>query len=84
MELMDRYEIFATWIFLAFGVLILAGLMAFSITSGDKTAFLFTLAASCATFFLGAAVVFNQPKLYGLILLVTIVLVGCSITAIVT
>lgn len=81
---MDRYETFATWIFIAFGVVILAGLMAFSIATGDRQAFLFTIAASCTTFFLGAAVVFNQPKIYGLILLATIILVGCSITAIVT
>ncbi|MBN9136659.1 MULTISPECIES: hypothetical protein [Phyllobacterium] len=81
---MDRYETFATWIFIAFGVLVLAGLMAFSITSNDQPAFLFALGASCTGFFLGFAVVFNQPKLYGLILLATIVLVGCSIAAIVT
>ncbi|QND52918.1 hypothetical protein HB779_14160 [Phyllobacterium sp. 628] len=81
---MDRYETFATWIFIAFGVLVLAGLMAFSIASGDMHAFLYAILAACGAFFLGFAVVFNQPKLYGLILVATIVLVGCSITAIVT
>ena len=38
---MDRYETFATWIFIVFGALIIAGLMAFAITSGDKPAFPF-------------------------------------------
>ena len=63
---MDRYETFATWIFIVFGALIIAGLMAFAITTADKPAFLFALASACAAFFLGFAVIFDQPRLYGL------------------
>jgi hypothetical protein len=81
---MDRYETFATWIFIVFGALIIAGLMAFAITTGDKPAFLFALASACAAFFLGFAVIFDQPRLSGLILFVSVALIAGSITAIVT
>jgi hypothetical protein len=81
---MDRYETFATWIFIVFGALIIAGLMAFAITTEDKPAFLFALASACAAFFLGFAVIFDQPRLYGLILFVSVALIAGSITAIVT
>ncbi len=81
---MDRYETFATWIFIVFGALIVGGLMAFGITTDDKATFLFALGSACAAFFLGFAVIFDQPRLYGLILFVSIALVAGSITAIVT
>ncbi|MBZ9654857.1 hypothetical protein [Phyllobacterium lublinensis] len=81
---MDRYETFATWIFIVFGALIVGGLMSFGIVTDDKAAFLFALASACAAFFLGFAVIFDQPRLYGLILFVSIALIACSVTAIVT
>ncbi len=81
---MDRYETFATWIFIVFGALIIGGLMAFAITTGDKSAFLCSLASACAAFFLGFAVIFDQPRLYGLILFASVALIAASITAIVT
>ncbi|CAN7473553.1 hypothetical protein LJR231_003225 [Phyllobacterium sp. LjRoot231] len=81
---MDRYETFATWIFIVFGALIIAGLMAFAITTDDKPAFLFALASACSAFFLGFAVIFDQPRLYGLILFASVALIASSITAIVT
>ena len=81
---MDRYETFATWIFIVFGALIVGGLMAFGITMDDKATFLFALGSACAAFFLGFAVIFDQPRLYGLILFVSIALVAGSITALVT
>lgn len=58
--------------------------MAFGITTDDKAAFLFALGSACAAFFLGFAVIFDQPRLYGVILFVSIALIGGSITAIVT
>jgi len=81
---MDRYETFATWIFIVFGALIVAGLMAFSIATDDKPAFLFALGSGCSAFFLGFAVIFDQPRLYGLILFLSVALIAGSITAIVT
>lgn len=81
---MDRYETFATWIFIVFGALIIAGLMAFAISTADKPAFLFAFAAACSAFFLGFAVIFDRPRLYGLLLFASFVLIAGSVTAIVT
>ncbi|MGH6860683.1 MAG: hypothetical protein ACRECY_10525 [Phyllobacterium sp.] len=81
---MDRFETFATWIFIVFGALIIGGLMAFGIATGDKPTFLFALAAACGAFFLGFAVIFDRPRLYGLILFAAFICIAGSVTSIVT
>lgn len=81
---MDRFETFATWIFIVFGALIIAGLMAFGIAISDKPVFLFALAAACSAFFLGFTVIFDRPRLYGLLLFISFLLIAGSVTAIVT
>lgn len=68
---MDNYEGFAVAVIIAFGVLIIAGLMAANIAIGEKDGFLFALGAAGTAWLSGHAVLFNRPRTYGILVALT-------------
>lgn len=81
---MDDYEKYATGLLIVFGALIISGLMAVNLVVYDKAGFLFALGAAVVAWFSAFAVLFDKPRIYGLLLAVAVGLVGASIGAYVT
>lgn len=81
---MDHFEKLGFAIMVVFGAIIIVGLLAFGIGWEDKPAFLYALSAAVAVWVSSFAVVFDRPRIFGLMLVVAIVFVGLSVTAIVT
>lgn len=80
---MDKYENFALTILITFGALIIGFLMAVGIVWNDKPTFLFALSSAVVVWGSAFAVIFEKPGLYGALLVVTVMLVAASITALV-
>ncbi|MGH6761346.1 MAG: hypothetical protein ACRECW_07115 [Phyllobacterium sp.] len=80
---MDKYENFALTVLVAFGALIIGSLMAIGIVWHDKPTFLFALGAAVVVWGSAFAVIFEKPGLYGGLLVLTVLLVAASITALV-
>ncbi|GGA80135.1 hypothetical protein GCM10011491_04290 [Brucella endophytica] len=78
---MDDYERYATGLLIVFGALIIGGLMAVNITVGDKPGFLFALGAAIVAWGSAFAVLFDRPRIYGLMIAAAVALVGASIAA---
>ncbi|RCS21539.1 hypothetical protein DUT91_05205 [Phyllobacterium salinisoli] len=81
---MDDYERYATGLLIVFGALIIGGLMAVNITVADKPGFLFALGAAIVAWFSAFAVLFDRPRIYGIMIAIAIAFVGASIGAYVT
>ncbi len=81
---MDDYEKYATGLLIVFGALIIGGLMTVNLVVYDKPGFLFALGAAVVAWFSAFAVLFDRPRIYGLLLAIAIGLVGASIGAYVT
>jgi len=69
---------------IVFGALIIGGLMAANLYHGDKPGFLFALGAAVVSWFAAFAVLFDKPRVYGVMIAVAIGLVAASIGAYVT
>lgn len=80
---MDNYERYAIAVIITFGALIIGGMMAVSISWNDKPGFLFALGAAVLAWIAGHAVLFDKPKLYGLLITGSAALVAASITSLV-
>lgn len=80
---MDKYENFALTALVTFGALIIGSLMAIGIAWHDKPTFLFALGAAVVVWASGFAIIFEKPGLYGAMLVLTVLLVAASITALV-
>lgn len=79
----DNYEKYAIAVIITFSALIIAGLMAVSIAWNDKPGFLFALGASVLAWVSGHAVLFDKPRLYGLLITGAAALVAASIFSLV-
>jgi hypothetical protein len=80
---MDNYEKYAIAVIITFGALVIAGLMAVTIAWGDKPGFLFALGACVLAWISGHAVLFDKPRIYGLLIVGAAALVGASIFSLV-
>ena len=67
----DNFDKAAIAVIIAFGALILAGLMAANLTVGDREGFLLALGAAFAAWIAGHMMLFDLPRTYA-------VLVGIS------
>ena len=76
---MNNYEGFAVAVIIAFGALMIGGLMAANIAVGDKDGFLFALAAAGTAWLSGHAVLFDRPRAYGALIAATAALCAVSI-----
>ena len=81
---MDHFEKLGFAIMVVFGAIVIVGLIGVGIAWNDKPAFLYALSAASAVWVSSFAVVFDRPRIFGLMLIVAMVLVGLSVTAIVT
>lgn len=81
---MDDYERYATGLMIVFGAVIIAGLMAANLYHDDKPGFLFALGAGVVAWFSAFAVLFDKPRVYGVMIAIAIGLVAASIGAFVT
>lgn len=77
---MDDYEKVATSLLIIFGALIIGGLMLVHIAIGNKPGFLFALSAGVFGWFSAFAVLFNKPKLYLSLIVLSVMAVAGSIT----
>ena len=80
---MDNFEKYALAIMVVFGALIIGGLMAVHIAWLHKAGFLFALGSAVVVWFAGFAVLFDKPRLYGLLLLIATGLIVASIVVLV-
>lgn len=83
-SIMDHFEKLGFAIMVVFGAIVIVGLMAYGIAWEDKPSFLYSLSAAVAVWGSSFAVVFDRPRIFGGFLLIAIVLVGLSVTSIVT
>lgn len=81
---MDHFEQLGFAIMVIFGAIIIAALLAVGISWDDKPAFLYALGAAVVVWGSSFAVVFDRPRIFGLMLAGAILCVGLSIGAIVT
>jgi hypothetical protein len=80
---MDNFEKYALALMVVFGALIIGGLMAVHIAWGHKAGFLYALGAAVIVWGAGFAVLFDKPRLYGLLLLVATALITASVVVLV-
>jgi len=66
----DNYEKYAIAVIIVFGALIIGGLMAANIAVGDKNGFLFALGGAFAGWLAGHAMLFDRPRIYGLLIVI--------------
>lgn len=69
---------------IVFGGLILGGLMGVGIAWHDRPTFMFALAGAVSAWFAAFPVMFDKPRIYGILLVVCILCTAGSITALVT
>jgi hypothetical protein len=81
---MDNYEKYAISVIIVFGALVTGGLMMAGMAFDDKGTFLFALGAAIAAWVSGHAVLFNKPRLYGVLILGAMLLTTASIWQLVT
>ncbi|MEK1854620.1 MAG: hypothetical protein AAAC48_22850 [Phyllobacterium sp.] len=80
---MDNFEKYALALMVVFGALIIGGLMAVHIAWAHKAGFLYALGAAIVVWAAGFAVLFDKPRLYGLLLLVATSLITASVVVLV-
>jgi hypothetical protein len=74
---------FSLNLMIVFGAIIIAGLMAAGLVWQDKGTFLYALGSAVTIWFASFAVMFDRKRSYLFLLLVAIVLIALSITALV-
>ncbi|MGH6859618.1 MAG: hypothetical protein ACRECY_05135 [Phyllobacterium sp.] len=80
---MDKFENYALALMVVFGALIIGGLMAVHIAWLHKAGFIFALSAAAVVWAAGFAVLFDKPRIYGLLLLLATALIVASIVILV-
>ncbi len=76
----DNYEKYAVAVIIVFGAVIIGGLMAATIALGDRSGFFFALGAATCAWIAGHAMLFDRPRVYGvLIALATLMSVAATI-----
>jgi hypothetical protein len=80
---MDNFEKYALALMVVFGALIIGGLMAVHIAWAHKAGFLYALGAAVVVWAAGFAVLFDKPRLYGLLLLFATALITASVVVLI-
>ncbi len=76
-------EHFAVMLMVVFGSLVLGALMTIGVAWHDKPTFLFALAATICAWCAAFPVLFDKPRLYGILLVVCVVLTAGSIVSLI-
>ena len=80
----DNYEKYAIAVIIVFGAVIIGGLMGANIGFGDRSGFLFALGSATAAWVAGHAMLFDRPRLYGLLIALATIMSVASTIALVT
>lgn len=83
-DMEDNYEKYAVAVIIVFGALMIGGLMAAGLALDDRPAFLWALGAAFFGWIAGHAVLFDRPRLYGGLIVVSAVFSIASIVALMT
>jgi len=74
-------EHFAVMLMVVFGSLILGALMAAGLIWHDKATFLFALGSTGCAWFAAFPVMFDRPRIYGILLVICVLLTAASIVS---
>lgn len=74
----ENIEKYGVAVIIVFGALIIGGLMAATISFGHRNGFLFSLGAATAAWVTGFTMVLNLPRVYGVIVALSILLALCA------
>lgn len=74
----DNFDKAAIAVIIAFGVLILSGLMAANLVAGDRDGFLFALGAAFAAWIAGHMMLFDLPRTYAVLVAVSALMAVAS------
>jgi hypothetical protein len=77
----DNYERYAIAVIIVFGALVIGGLMAACIATGERSGFLLALGAATSGWIAGHAMLFDRPGVYGLLVFIAAVLAASSTIA---
>jgi hypothetical protein len=69
---------------IVFGAVIICGLMAASLVYKQRDGFLFALGAATAAWFAGHAMLFDMPRVYGVLIVISALMAGASTITLVT
>jgi hypothetical protein len=76
----DNYEKYAIAVIIVFGAVAIAGLMGANIMTGDRGGFLLALGSATCGWIAGHAMLFDQPRIYGiLVVLAALFAVGSTV-----
>ncbi len=79
----DNYEKYAIAVIIVFGAVIICGLMTANLVYGDRSGFLFALGSATAAWIAGHAMLFDRPRVYGVLIVVaTLMSIASTITLI--
>ena len=77
----DNYEKYAIAVIIVFGAVVTGGLMAANIVVADRTGFLLALGSAASGWVAGHAMLFDQPRIYGLLVVFAAILAAASTVA---
>jgi hypothetical protein len=80
----DNYEKYAIAVIIVFGAVIIGGLMAVTISLGDRSGFFFALGAATAAWIAGHAMLFDRPRVYGVLIVVATLMAIASAGSVAT
>ncbi|WEX07222.1 hypothetical protein [Chelativorans sp. AA-79] len=70
----DNFEAYAVAVIIVFGAITIGGLMAATISFGERDGFLFSLGAGTSAWLAGYAIFFDRPRTYMAFLVVCILM----------
>jgi predicted aspartyl protease len=74
----DNFDKAAIAVIIAFGALIVGGLMAANLSVGDRTGFLFALGAGFAAWIAGYMILFDLPRAYAALIGISAIMAVAS------
>jgi hypothetical protein len=80
----DNFDKAGIAVIIVFGALILGGLMAANLATGDRNGFLFALGAAFAAWIAGHVVLFDMPRVYAVLIAVAAAMAVASTIAFAT
>lgn len=70
----DNFEKYAVAVIIVYGAVILGGLMGAAIGFGDRDSFLFALGAAAVAWVSGYAMIFDMPRVFAVLIGISVVL----------
>jgi hypothetical protein len=80
----DNYEKYAVAVIIVFGALIIGGMMAAGLAMGDRPAFLWSFGAAFLAWVSGHAILFDRPRIYGVLIIAASAFIIAALIALIT